>query len=314
LEEFRVQLYSNRYWVTYVAKAFGQLAGPRQLDEPPGGSLAPAEHALVALRPVVPPFVRLRKLDVMAAARGVLSLLQLAPRTLSELSVDSAGGDSLVALFRAIAGFELLTELNLNMAGFGGTHVSREALLLLANLHCLRVLTVCSRAKHEKVWATSNVDDAGVAHILAGPPHLASFDFLLSSDQVRLRLHAALMSAGEHCRGLRRLRLCGRLRFVSLPPSRQPPLFPVLEELQCFGFDYDAVEAAHSSSTSKAIGLHDSGQNKCGAVTAQRILCHAPKLQRLQLTKPTEQDNKVLELWDRWNGKPKGAGKQKSSM
>jgi hypothetical protein len=244
-----------------------------------------------------------------------MALLQLAPRALSQLSVDSGADDSLVPLFRAIAGFELLTQLNLNMAGFGGTHVSREALLLLANLHGLRILTIGAYATHEKRWATFDVDDAGLAQILAGMPHLAAFDLLLPSYQDQLSLRAVLKSAGEHCRDLCRFHVCGRLCLVSLTPLKQePPHFPALEDLQCFGFDYDAEVAAYSSVTGNAKECQDNGQIENAAVTAKRILCHAPKLQRLRLTEPTEQDNKVLELWDKWGAESISSYKHSSTV
>ncbi len=78
------------------------------------------------------------------------------------------------------------------------------------------------------------------------------------------------------------------------------PLFPDLEDLQCFGFDYDAKEAEHSSWTGKAEGRQDNtaGRIKVPALPRSRFCAVTPKLQRIQLTEPAEQDNKLLELWD----------------
>jgi hypothetical protein len=181
---------------------------------PAGDGQAAEIHSLAVPQPVDSPFVRLHKLNVTADPSDAMALLQLAPRALLQLSLRSCGCDGLVPLFCAIANFELLTQLDLNMVGFASTHVSGEALLLLANLHSLRLLTIDAYATHENCWALTDVDNAGLAQILAGLPHLATFDFLQPSYCNRLCLWAALKSASEHCRYLCHFHVCGRLCLV----------------------------------------------------------------------------------------------------
>jgi hypothetical protein len=310
LQDVRLYLYSNLHLTTHLAKVFGQQGSPRPLERLNDIGPTLQLHSQEVPQPVVAPFCRLRKLDFTAEPKDIIPLLELLPRTLSELSLCTGGRDDIVALFRVVADFRLLTSLDVNMISCRGSHVGRDALLALANLRWLRTLKLHGTSSHIVNWATTDIDDADLARIFAALPCLTAFELLLSHERMPLRMAAALKSAGEHCRGLTRFHVRGRLCLVSLPKKWAPPLFPALEELRCDGFDYSAMNAARGSRTGKT-KARDERCSKTSAVdTAQRILCHAPKLQRLELTNPKEEDNKVLELWNKWATNAKGLRKQ----